>query len=342
MSSSIISSSSPQKSLHALPVLRTLCIGDVHIQINNLTAFDILFQKLEEYLLNHSHLIDIIIVMGDVLHTHERLHTLCFNYATKFFDLLRKYKETYVLVGNHDFINNSQFLSKNHWMNCYSDYKNLFIIDNVTHKKINGVDILLCPYMPDGRFIEGLNTFKTQDWKEVHCIFGHQLINGAKMGAIIAENGDSWKKEYPLLISGHIHEKQKLHDNMYYTGSCMQHCFGDTDDKCLVLVELNDPKDKKDNFKLTDIFISGLPKKRIIYLDMNDIDDKSKFDEKKLKLESAVDYKLTLSGSLEDFNSFKKSQRYKDLCKMKIKVIFKHKKREIEESSCKYFHQKEI
>ena len=39
---------------------------------------------------------------------------------------------TYILVGNHDLINNQQFLSTNHWMNALKDWPNIFIVDKPT------------------------------------------------------------------------------------------------------------------------------------------------------------------------------------------------------------------
>ena len=36
-----------------------------------------------------------------------------------------------LLVGNHDYINNQQFLTNNHWMNAMKDWNNVTIIDKV-------------------------------------------------------------------------------------------------------------------------------------------------------------------------------------------------------------------
>jgi len=195
-------------------VLNILCVGDIHIQTSNISNIKIFTEKLYEYIKMNDDIIDLVILMGDILHTHERLHTIPFNIANDLFDKLSKLKPLHVLVGNHDYINNSQFLSENHWMNCFKNKNNITIIDNVIFFSKNNIDIVLCPFVSDGRLIEALNTLK-KDWKKSDCIFGHQLIDGVKMGAIVAENIEKWESTYPFLISGHIHDKQKINNNVY-------------------------------------------------------------------------------------------------------------------------------
>ena len=38
-------------------------------------------------------------------------------------------EELYVLVGNHDYINNSQYLSGNHWMTVFKGWENVKVVD---------------------------------------------------------------------------------------------------------------------------------------------------------------------------------------------------------------------
>ena len=61
--------------------------------------------------------LDYIIILGDVLHNHETLHTESLNLAVLFFKCCKKYAKTFCLVGNHDYTNNSSFLKQNHWLN---------------------------------------------------------------------------------------------------------------------------------------------------------------------------------------------------------------------------------
>ena len=51
---------------------------------------------------------------------------------------MRLLAPTYILVGNHDFQNNSQFLTDNHWMTGMKEWKNTVVVDKVVTKEING------------------------------------------------------------------------------------------------------------------------------------------------------------------------------------------------------------
>jgi DNA repair exonuclease SbcCD nuclease subunit len=307
--------------------LNILCIGDIHIQTNNTQDIKIFTDKLYEYIRLNIDKIDIIVLMGDILHTHERLHTIPFNIATSLFEELSKFKPLYVLVGNHDYINNSQFLTNNHWMNCFKRKNNIFIVDSVFLCNHNNLNIIMCPYVPDGRFIEALNTANNlnNNWKNADCILAHQLFDGVKMGAIVTENVEKWDDNYPLLISGHIHDKQQIQDNLYYTGSSMQHAFGESHDKTICLVKI----DTSVNIEEIDL---NLPKKQILYYDIENIDPSINIENEKEihKLLNILDtpnthYKITISGNFEQFKIFKKNQLFLKLQKNGTKVIFKNK-----------------
>ena len=310
-----------------------LCIGDIHIQTNNTIDIKIFTEKLYEYIKNNNELIDIVVLMGDILHTHERLHTIPFNIANNMIEQLSIMKPLYILVGNHDYINNSQFLTDNHWMNCFKNKYNIHIVDKAIICKLNNKNIIMCPYVPDGRFIEALNTLQTEtfDWKKSDCILGHQLLDGAKMGAIIAENVEKWDDMFPYLISGHIHDKQQVQNNLYYTGSSMQHAFGESSDKTICLVKI------KNSLEIQEIDLK-LPKKQILYYDIENIDptinkEGSTTQENELMVQKILNildtpdihYKITLTGNFEQFKVFKKNPLYLKLQKNNTKIVFKNK-----------------
>ena len=302
-------------------MIKILCIGDQHFKPSNIPQVDIFLKKLEQWLSTNS--VDIIISMGDLLHTHERLHTQAFNKALEYIDLLRKYSPTYVMVGNHDVIHNSVYLSQNHWLNCVKQYDNVTVVDNVIVVNKNGVKITMCPYVPDGKFKTALDT-KKGEWEDSTCIFAHQLFDGAKMGAIVAENVEKWEENDPMIFCAHIHDSQWVQDNMYIVGSAMQEAFGESEDKTLLLLTIGDEKlnktfleENKKSFTLIDL---DLPKKKILYLDIEELET---FDIEKLK--ENTEYKLTIDGDQEEFDAFKKTVKYKTLIK-KVKIVFKHKR----------------
>ena len=305
-----------------------LCIGDIHIQTSNTIEIKIFTEKLYEYIKKNEELIDIVVLMGDILHTHERLHTIPFNIANNMIERLSKMKPLYILVGNHDYINNSQFLTENHWMNCFKNKENIFIVDKTMICNHNNLNIIMCPYVPDGRFIEALNLLKSTtsfNWNNSDCILAHQLFDGAKMGAIVAENVEKWDEINPYLISGHIHDKQKVQNNLYYTGSSMQHAFGESHDKTICFVKIDT------SIQLEEIDLD-LPKKQILYYDIETIDptinkENEEIVEKILKILDTpnTQYKITITGNFEQFKVFKKNPVYTKLQKNNTKVVFKNK-----------------
>ena len=209
-----------------------LCIGDPHIQIENLTEVDALMVSLINLATEKQP--DIIVILGDVLHTHERLHTLALNKAYEMVDNMRLIAPTYVLVGNHDYIQNQQFLTDNHWMAGMKEWSNTTIVDSTIGVYIKEEFLVFVPYVPPGRFEEALQTIRNidpeisssrEEWKNASVIFAHQEFSGCKMGAIISVEGDKWPLDYPHVISGHIHSRQIPQENVYYTGAAMQHAF---------------------------------------------------------------------------------------------------------------------
>lgn len=294
-------------------IIRVLLIGDQHFQVSNVPQVEIFINKLSELLSNEQY--DLIVSLGDLLHTHERVHTLALKKATEYLDILRCYAPTYVLVGNHDYCNNSQFLSDNHWLNSFKGWGNLIVVDKIHIIKIKNEQFTLTPYVPNGRFVEALNT--TPGWMESRCIFAHQELSGGKMGAVISEC-EEWKIEYPPVKSGHLHDEQIVQENLEYTGSCMQHAFGESGNKTLLELTIQDGKITPRRINLQ------LPTRQILHLKMEDMEE-FKFE----TLNEEVKYKISISGDTEEFKSFTKSQLYKELTKKNIKVVFKNTRAEI-------------
>ena len=300
--------------------MKFLFIGDVHIKTDNSEEIDILLLEIQR--ISKEFLFDYIIVGGDVMHYHERLFTQCLNKSINFLKNLTDIAYTYVLVGNHDYINNSEFLTQNHWMNSIKNWENLKIVDEVIEEK----EFILCPYVYPGRFIEALET-KTKNWMDKKLIFAHQEFKGCKMGAIVSIDGDTWNSENPYVISGHIHDNQKVGDNIYYPGSPLQHAFGDTDTRvlCHISIDEEDIEDIEDIYnrpKIVDINLN-VPKKRIIKATLTNIKDIIKNNNDK---EEKDNIKIKLDVTNEEFKLFKETKDYKDLMNRGIKIQISKKK----------------
>ena len=293
-------------------MLNILVIGDPHFKTDNVPEVELFIEKITE--LAKEKKPDIIIMLGDLLHEHERIHTVPLNLALKFINKLRNITKTYLLVGNHDMVSHLQFLNNNHWMNALKEWENVTVVDKAIYENILNEEIIFVPYVPPGRFEEALNTLSF-DWKKASCIFAHQEFYGCKMGAIISEIGDKWNTNYPNIISGHIHSKQRPQENIYYTGSAMQNAFGESEENIIAYVKMENKSYEVEEIDL------GLPRKKIIYMDVKDIQNYN-INNNKDKL------KISISGEYEEFKSIKKTKKYKELINNGLKVTFKVKKTE--------------
>jgi len=288
-----------------------LFIGDIHIKFNNLQDVD----KLEEFILNlystsseSRNKPDFIIVAGDVLDAHERINTQLMIRAYDLFRALKQIAPLYVLVGNHDYINNQQFLTSNHWMNGMKEWPDVHIVDTPTWIRSRSRSYLLMPFVPVGLFLEACSL--KADWQDATCIFAHQEIYGCKMGAVQSINGDKWLSNWPLLISGHIHDRQKLEPNVLYPGSSLNHSYGQ-DNQGISLFSFDDLHAAHE--ERLDL---GLTKKVIMYKKIKDFNESL--------VPNELNVKLSLEGEYQDIKSFKKSKTYNELLKNNVKIVFRN------------------
>lgn len=210
--------------------------------------------------------------------------------------------------------NNQIFLTPDHWMNGLKEWEDVTIVDKLI--KIEspfGHKFVLAPYVFPGRFQEALNTLEGFDWKRATTIFAHQEIQGCKMGAIVSVEGDKWPLDYPDIVSGHIHSNQTPQKNVYYPGSSMQHAFGESEKNVVALLTYTEGSDK---YVLKEVEL-GLPRKKIVYTDINKVEDYKVPEDTKDKI------KLSVSGNIEEFKAFKKTAKYKELVAKNVKVVFK-------------------
>lgn len=287
-----------------------LFIGDPHIQISNLQEVDLFMERIINLATEKQP--NLIVIAGDLLHDHERIHTTALNKAYELVNNMRLIAKTYILVGNHDYMSNQQFLTDYHWMNGMKEWKNTIVVDTIITEIIEGQKFVFVPYVSPGRFEEALNT-SPEKWNDAACIFAHQEFSGCKMGAIISVEGDKWSLDNPYVVSGHIHSKQSPQENIYYSGAALQHAFGESDKNIIAYFIF-----KNDNYTKEEIDL-GLPRKKIVYMDVEDIDNYQVPD-------TADQIKVTLNGNYDQFKALKKTKTYKNLVDKGLKVVFKPKK----------------
>lgn len=290
-----------------------LCVGDVHIKPTNTHLVDALETQLLETIEREA--VSVVVLLGDILDTFEKIHTQALNRAYALIHTLRSQTRVYILVGNHDLINNQQFLSTQHWMNGLKDWKNVTVVDTVHTLDHHGLRLVFVPYVPVQRFSEALETVDMSTASDdIDYIFAHQEFQGSKMGAIVSSHGDVWPLEAPMVISGHIHDYQRPQANILYIGASIQNNFGDQSDPRVLCIHGPDRQ-------WTEIPLR-LPKKKTVY---STIDDVKALDTTQWVADQTIDtVRIVVRGDYEQFKTFLKSPQYETLVSsQKCKIVHK-------------------
>ena len=210
-------------------------------------------------------------------------------------------KQFYYVIGNHDATNNQIFLSDDHAFNSFKNWhENLIIVD----KPIKRDNVMFLPYVPVGRFKEATDVLGLDG---INVIFCHQEFRGCKLGAKISEHGDIWEENLPIVISGHIHERSMVGNNILYVGSPYQTSFGDNSKKSIELVEINGSSIDTKPIEL------NMPKRITLNLTVAEFAT--------VELPESIDYiRINVSGTLQDIASLKKSKKFKQISEI-AKVV---------------------
>jgi DNA repair exonuclease SbcCD nuclease subunit len=292
--------------------MKSIVIGDLHIKLSNCLTIKKLLDFTLEMIAKHS--VSDCILLGDVLHTHEKLLTPCLNLAHTFVTQISEIIPVFVLVGNHDYVCNSEFLTTNHWMNTLKTIPNVTVVDNV----IEDSGRIFCPYTYPGRLDEALGNKKNK------ILFCHQEFIGCNMGAIISTHGDPlFESPSPIkyVISGHIHDTQTLtngYSTVYYPGAPLQNTFNESSDRQICIVEYIDSGIPKiTNIDITEI--SGVSAKRVIQLkeptDPTKVEQLMKQVQKTTAEIPNAQIKVKITCSKDAFTSFKTKKEYNNLVK---------------------------
>jgi len=300
-----------------------LTISDLHFRANNLNDARLVKKQVVE--LARTKKPDLIVFLGDILHHHERVHVLPFLLAYSFIQELSAIAGVMILVGNHDYINNQQFLSTQHWMQPLKTMNNVCVVDK-RYTVVKGELILnFVPYVPNGRFIESLQSPTTCLWVDKGrlqavtggidesfmssaAIFAHQEIFGCALGPYKSENGDKYNPNFPQLISGHIHVRDKPQPNVYYPGATLQSSFSDTTPPSITLVDIS----QHCEFHVHNLCI---PRNKTITVQAQEFSD--------LVIEDTNKLRICIHGTHDELNLIRKNKKYTELEKKNVKLVLR-------------------
>lgn len=282
--------------------MNVLVIGDPHFKKDNTLTMEKV--ALEILLVAETRKPDLIVCLGDVLDTHEKIHLEPFTQATVFLEKLAEVAPLILLIGNHDRLNNSDFCSYKSPFLGFRNHPRITLVDEPMWRD----NFIYVPYVPNGRFLDALKLVgydpETSD-KHPECIFAHQEFLGCKMGAIESKNGDLWKDIYPQVISGHIHDYQVV-GKVYYVGTPVQHNYGESADKAVLWYP-----------SMERIKLNSVPLKRIVHLWVEDLDH---FHD---KLPAGFSLRVILHVQPTEELSIKKDPRFQALVSSVDKIKIK-------------------
>jgi DNA repair exonuclease SbcCD nuclease subunit len=254
---------------------KILCIGDPHFKHDNVIETDLMFKEIEKIL--KETIFDFVVVLGDILHKHDKIDMDPLNRAIKFLKMIRDLsKNLYIIIGNHDRCNNNDFLTDKHPFCSLKDWNDTTVVDKVVKMSINEMNFCFCPYVPVGRYYEALEDIK---FSEFCCFFSHQEFMGCKINLLTKSEADEWKLEYPMNISGHIHDYEIVQQNLIYTGTPFQNNSNDSLDKSISIFEFEDSI-----FKSHNRVYLNIPKKIQLTLTIDEFLKYKPIDNAKIKI----------------------------------------------------------
>ena len=134
--------------------LRVLCLGDPHFKINNVREMDEMTTKFLETARNLKP--DFIVCLGDILDRHSNIHVIPLKMAIEFLKQISLIADLYIVIGNHDRPNNSNFCTDEHPFTACKFWDRTVVADKPLIIERQGRKFIFVPYVPPGRFAEAL------------------------------------------------------------------------------------------------------------------------------------------------------------------------------------------
>lgn len=136
---------------------------------------------------------------------------------------------THIIAGNHD-----QYYTNTYLVNSLDEvvgnrYRNIKTYNTPETIQIDGLDILLLPWINQANKDE---TIKEIQNSKAKIVMGHLELSGFQMyKGIKSEHGDDTKTydKFDLVFSGHYHHKSS-YDNIHYLGAFAEYTWADYND----------------------------------------------------------------------------------------------------------------
>lgn len=293
---------------------RVLLFGDLHLRKGHLVQG----QECCRALVETSKKVkpDLIVLLGDVLHTHEMVYVKALKLFEGLLEQLRNIAPVRVLVGNHDFTSASENQSTEHPLGSFKKWAKVKIIDHAMLDDFfikHGYRLLLTPYIPYGghfiaemdRLLESASGGYATTGDVETLILAHQPFSP------LDPKAEHWPLDYPMVFSGHIHDRRSLQENVYYVGSSSQVAMDELPDKYACVVTLGP---EGITFETPRLDVRSIAVMRLKYDEFS--------VEKVMKVARYHDVRLIISSSREEKEAFMASNDRHELLAAGVKTTW--------------------
>jgi len=284
---------------------KIIAIGDPHFKIDNSIETKLMSDAIIEQCQNTKP--DAIVCLGDVLDRFSKIDLTPLSDAIDFLSKLQEIAPLYLIIGNHERMNNDDFCTDKHPFTSLKMWNNTHVVDYPQVHQINDHKMIFIPYVHNGRFSEAMDLLhlSSDSIKEHTLVFAHQEFKGCNMGHILSEDGDEYPEDYPLCISGHIHINQSI-GNIIYPGSPIQHGYTDDDNRGILHISITS---QGVDHKLISL---GIKRKKLVSLTWDQFH--------KWEYDDQFFYKLNVTATPVEIAQISKSKRYSELKSLGVKI----------------------
>lgn len=283
--------------------MKLLLFGDLHLRKGHLQQGESVSEALVSKTIELQP--DIVVLLGDVLHTHEMVYVKALRLLEELVDHLRKLALVYILIGNHDYISASEFQTQEHPLGPFKKWDRVTVIDCITLVELGKKKVVMTPYIPYHKFIQSLESFlgdQDLDPLDLDLVLGHQPF------LPVDPKAEAWPSHFPVMISGHIHDRCKPQENLYYVGASCQVNYSESPDKYACFVNLSGKK----SWKFVRLKVRSVHLEKVKVADL--------LPGPLIEITRNHDVRLILQGTREEKTSFEETKNFRTLKAAGIKL----------------------
>jgi len=275
-------------------------IGDTHCRTKYINEYEQTKKAILNILVKEKP--TLIVFLGDDLHNHSTVHSAQLSQVIDFLMCAREIAYTIKLIGNHEIVSPNSYLRGDHHFHSLHHLEGIEIIDKPTIIS----NVLFVPYVPVGMFNQALEEHNANNWDVVELCFAHQEFRGVKVGSQVSTSDDVWDLTKPRMVSGHIHDRHQVQENLIYPGSPAQFTHADAEDKSILILE---------DEKIKYVPVEGNILYKTYHLDLT----KDAPDSVSLDLNNRN--RVIVKGGMGDLKSFRSSKVFKDFQKNGVTLV---------------------